>query len=159
MNFQGKHSLNSFFESESSISGYLLNISWENIIYSQTARRLKFYFAFVLFLMARIYEVLFSLNENVKLVMNKPFWSQIAAFWRATQLGRKFVFSLSSWIWYVKSRYSLRSLCKPTESTQCLKWTLNTTVTTVFCYRFGVIFKNAVNFGGVTFGGAVTFGI
>ena len=74
MNFQGKLSLNSFFESERSISEYLLNISWENIIYSQTVRRLKFYFAFVLFLIARIYEVLFSLNENVKLVMNKPFW-------------------------------------------------------------------------------------
>ena len=57
------------------------------IVYTQTACRQKFYFAIVFFNCLNLWRM-----KNVQLVMNKPSWPQITAFWRATQLGRKFVF-------------------------------------------------------------------
>ena len=69
----------------------VVNTPWQNIVYSPTARRQN-WILLCICTFARIFDVLLSQMKNVNLVINKPFWPQVTAFWWATQLGRKFVF-------------------------------------------------------------------
>ena len=86
-------------------------------IYTQTVRRQKFYFAFVFINCSNLWRLVFT-NEKCSISnLNKPSWPQITAFWRATQLRRKFVFwqQIIAIVTTHKNSFSIyfRTLCFP----------------------------------------------